>query len=237
MRMSLRLSKLGSCIDSGASEVYCPDREKFANYKQIDWSITTANGRKLKAIGMGDLEIDLPNGSKVTKTMFKDAIHAPDMAFTLIAINKLNKARYKVVFHKSTCTIINPKGKTIAMIPHSEGHAATASGKMSISEAHMKLGHISYGAITHTISKGFITGIELDKDSKPDFCEACVKAKSARQPFPKESKTRATKYRECIHWDLWGPASVQSLNGNSYVAVRIDDTTRETRLYFQKQKS
>jgi len=26
-------SKLGSCIDSGASDVYSPDREKFANYK------------------------------------------------------------------------------------------------------------------------------------------------------------------------------------------------------------
>ena len=33
-------SKLGSCIDSGASEVYCPDWEKFANYKLIDQSIT-----------------------------------------------------------------------------------------------------------------------------------------------------------------------------------------------------
>ena len=70
---------------------------------------------------MGDLEIDLPNGSKVTKTMFKNAIHAPDMAFTLIAISKLDKARYKVVFYKSTCTIIDLKGKTIATIPHSEG--------------------------------------------------------------------------------------------------------------------
>ena len=37
-------SKLGSCIESGASEVYCPDREKFANYKQINWSITTVSG-------------------------------------------------------------------------------------------------------------------------------------------------------------------------------------------------
>jgi len=58
----------------------------------------------------------------------------------------------------------------------------------------MKLGHISYGAITHAIMKGFITGIELELDLKPEFCEACTKAKSARQPFPKESKARATKY-------------------------------------------
>jgi len=108
---------------------------------------------------------------------------------------------------------------------------------MSISEAHRKLGHISYGAISHAISKGFIIGIELDTKSKPEFCEACTKAKSARQPFPKESKTRATKYVERIHWDLWGPASVKSLNGNSYIAARIEDATRETKLYFQDKKS
>ena len=29
---------------------------------------------------MGDLEIDLPNGSNQTMTTFKDAIHAPEMA-------------------------------------------------------------------------------------------------------------------------------------------------------------
>jgi hypothetical protein len=226
-------SRLGTCVDSGASRDYSPDRSKFQNYKAIKRSITTADGRKLKAIGMGDLEIDLPNGSKSTKTVFKNAIHAPDMAFTLISISRLDKAGYQVTFNKGMCTIKNPNGQTIATIPHSDGlyrvissnrsknsdYAATASGKMSISEAHRKLGHISYGAIGHAISKGLITGIDLDRDSKPEFCEACTKAKSARQPFPKESKTRATKYGERVHWDLWGPASVKSLNGHFYVAA------------------
>jgi len=183
------------------------------------------------------------------------SIHAPEMAFTLILISKLDQADYKVVFHKRMCTIINPKGKTIATIPHLEGlyrilnvkldenggYAAAASGKMSISEAHKKIGHISYAAISHAISKGFITGIALNAISKPDFwpdfCEACAKAKSVRQPFPKESKTQATKYGERVHWDLWGPASVKILGGNSYMAACIDDATRETKLYFQDIKS
>ena len=67
--------------------------------------------------------------------------------------------------------------------------ANAAVGKMSISEAHRKLGHISSAAIRHAVSKGFITGISLNKDSKLEFCDACAKAKSARQPFPKESET------------------------------------------------
>jgi hypothetical protein len=69
----------------------------------------------------------------------------------------------------------------IATIPNSEGlyeiaatkqatevqAANVVSGKMTISEAHKKLGHILCGAIKHTISKGFITGITLDLNSKP----------------------------------------------------------------------
>ena len=60
-------SKLGLCIDSGASEVYCPDQEIFANYRLINQSITTTDRRKLKVIGMGDLKMDLPNRKKSLK--------------------------------------------------------------------------------------------------------------------------------------------------------------------------
>jgi hypothetical protein len=244
--LQLPKSKLGTCVDSGATQVYSPDRSNFSNYRSIDRDITTADGRLVKAVGVGDLELELPNGSKRTNIIFKRAVHAPGLAFTLISISRLDKANYLVLFNKGMCTIKNPKGHVIATIPHSEGlyritntteHANAASGKLTISEAHRKLGHISYNAIKVAVSKGYIAGIELENDSKPDFCDACAKAKSARQPFPKESHTRATNYGERVHWDLWGPASVKSLNGHHYVAARIDDATRETMLYFQDKKS
>ena len=68
--------------------------------------------------------------------------------------------------------------------------ANTTSTKISISDAHWKLGHIAHSAIQHAVSKRFIIGIEIDSESKPDFCEACAKAKLACQPFPKESNRR-----------------------------------------------
>ena len=40
-----------------------------------------------------------------------------------------------------------------------------------------------------------------------------------------------------VHWDLWGPAAVKSINRNHYLAARIDDATHETKLYFQEKKS
>ena len=68
-------------------------------------------------------------------------------------------------------------------------HANVATGKMSISEAHCKLGHISHTAIKHAVTSRRIAKIDLDIDSKPEFCEPCAKAKSACQPFPKKSDT------------------------------------------------
>ena len=244
-------SRLGTCVDSGASRDYCPDRSKFSSYKPIDRNITTADGRTIKAIGMGDMHVELPNGSKKTKMVFKNAIHTPDMAFTLISISRLDKAGYSVTFNKGMCTIKDKNSCTIATIPHSDGlyhiaaskesakmdHANIASKKMTISEAHRKLGHIAHAAVKHAVSQGYITGIELDNSSKPEFCKPCAQAKSARQPFPKESHTRSAKYGKRVHWDLWGPASVKSLNVHSYLAARIDDATREIMLYFQKSKS
>ena len=97
--------------------------------------------------------------------------------------------------------------------------------KMSINEAHQKFGHIAHATVKHMIKTGVITGIELDPESKPEFCEPCVKSKSNRQLFLKESTTCATKYGERVHWDLWGPAAVQSLAGHSYVVAQMDDAT------------
>ena len=194
--LDLPKSKLGTCIDSRASRDYCPDRAKFTNYKSVHRKITTADGRSLNAVGMGDLHLELLNGSGKMKTVFENAIHAPDMAFTLISISRLNKAGLSATFRKGMCTIKNLKNITIATIPNSNRlykiaarkcqgaskTAKTASRKMSVTEAHRKLGHISIQAIKHAISKGYITGNEVNFNSKFDFCEACAKAKSAGIP-------------------------------------------------------
>ena len=107
---------------------------------------------------------------------------------------------------------------------------------MTIQEAHLELGHIAHDAIKYAIAKGLILGIELDLTSKPEFCDACAKAKASRQPFLKYLNTQAEGYGKRVFWDLWGPATVHSQSGNFYVAARMDDHTRKMKLYFLKTK-
>jgi hypothetical protein len=250
-------SKRGAVVDSGASSHFCPDRAKFATFRAIEERpIKTADGRTLKAIGMGDVHIDLPNGSRRTKAVLKDAVYAPDMAFTLVSVGRLDDADCAILFKNRMCTIKDPSGRTMATLPRSEGlycligassevssenagveYANVASVKLTISEAHRRFGHITHAAIRYAVNQGKILGVEIDPMSKPEFCEVCAKAKSAKQPFPKESETRAENYGERVHWDLWGPATVKSINGHHYAAARIDDATCETKLYFQSKKS
>jgi hypothetical protein len=103
--MPVLKSKKTGCVGSGASSDYSLDRSKFTNYRSIDRDITTADGQTVKAIGMGVMHLELPNGPGRKKTTFKNAIHSPDMAFTLISISRLEKAGCLVTFHNGMCTI------------------------------------------------------------------------------------------------------------------------------------
>ena len=161
----------------------------------------------------GNVQIELLNGAKCTKTILKEAIHAPDMAITLISVGQLDDVKCSTIFSDGMCTIRNLSGCTIATIPCTNSlyhvtapedpptinYVSIAMVKLTISEAHWKLSHIAPSAIKYMITKGHITSIQLDPESKPEFCEVCAKAKAAWQPFPKELETHATKYGECIH--------------------------------------
>ena len=200
---------------------------------------------------MGNVLIKLPNGAKRTKILLKDALYAPNMAFTLISVSCLDEVNGSAIFSSGMCTIKSMASCIVSTIPCADGlycilpaknppivdYANVASVKWTISEAHQKLGHIVHSAISYAITQGHITGIQLDPDSKTEFCEPCAKAKSAWQPFPRESETHASEYGECIHWDLWGPDVVKSLSGNLYVAACIVDASCETTLYFQVKNS
>jgi len=68
------------------------------------------------------------------------------------------------------------------------------------------MGHINHDDLCKMVKEEMLTGIDVDLDSKPEFCEACVKTKADQKPFPKKSKMVYTKYGKKVVTDLWGPA-------------------------------
>lgn len=75
----------------------------------------------------------------------------------------------------------------------------------------------SHATLRRMYVDGHIEGIELDLNSKPEFCETCVKAKAKRKPFPKQGQYEYVENTgDKVVGDLMGPMSVVSLGGARY---------------------
>jgi hypothetical protein len=242
-------------MDSGANRHFCPHKPLLSKFREVKRTFKTADGKVCHTLGIGELEIELPNGSESTTMTLKDVLYTPSLHFTLISIGRLDDVGCKMIFGDGTCEITSPgkQGRTIGKIPK-EGNlyhlhalyssqfadaANAVTAKLSISDLHRKMGHISHEMICHMIKSGAVTGVQLDESSKPEFCEACAKAKIKRLPVPKQrSNARAAKkYGDRIHSDLWGPAQVSSIGGKNYFITFTDKVTTVTKVEFLKKKS
>jgi transposase InsO family protein len=227
--------------DSGASRHMSPFRHRFKNYRSIPpHAITAANKRTFYAIGTGDLQVEVPNGSSTTPVLLRDTLHAPDMALTIISIGRITSAGSTVTFENAACKIKNKAGKVIGNIPASKSglfkveHSYLAVDptpvvQINIHELHRRLGHISANAIRSLIHNHAIKGIQLIDDGSPIICDSCEYAKMTRKVILKERiAPPANRFGDEVHSDLWGPSPVTSLGGRRYYVTFTDDHTRYT---------
>jgi hypothetical protein len=145
------------------------------------------------------------------------------------------------------CKILSPapKWKLIASIAQvnslyaipAQTEKSAHVAKLTINTLHRALGHVAQGAVQYMVKQGLIEGVELDSTSTPEFCEACMKAKATRQPFPEEMANCARTYGELVHTDLWGPTQTESVTGHLYYISFTNDFSQETKVRFLKLKS
>ena len=72
------------------------------------------------------------------------------------------------------------------------------------------------GALEKLNKEKLVKGLMINESSIPlQSCKACIQAKQAHQPFPKEAKNRATIAGERIMGDVWGPAMWNQLGSGN----------------------
>lgn len=97
---------------------------------------------------------------------------------------------------------------------------------------HQRLGHIRDKGLRVLHGKGMVEGmsnISLDFD----FFENCIYAKQNRASFPYRGK-RMKNILELVHSDVFGDVSVPSLGKFMYYVSFIDESSRNTWIYFLK---
>ena len=93
------------------------------------------------------------------------------------------------------------------------------------------------GALEKLNKEKLVKGLMINESSIPSWsCEACIQAKQAHQPFPKEAENRATIAGECIMGDVWGPAHVESIGKWKYYLLLTDNAKHYVTTLFLKTK-
>lgn len=96
---------------------------------------------------------------------------------------------------------------------------------------HYRLGHISQSRIN--LLHDLVPSISCNSNT---LCNVCPLAQQRRLSFPISTSLSHSIF-ELIHCDIWGPFSVQSINGSRYFVTIVDDFSRYTWVYLLHSKS
>ena len=98
---------------------------------------------------------------------------------------------------------------------------------------HRRLGHLSSQSLqrVHAVTSGVSEPIRELKEA----CEACILTKTVRV-VNRNTPERATEPLQRVHTDFWGPYSVPTLLGETYILTFTDDFTRKSWVYFTKSR-
>jgi hypothetical protein len=230
-------------IDSGASHHICTSLTWFRSYNEIPpVSVRLPNGSLLYAKHSGTVQFSpdfvLPN-----------VLCIPEFSINLISISSMSLfSHYGVHFNGMHCFIQDQATlKTIGSAKLVDGlyylslnrqpvcaSAATSAQPFIIPNNaiwHFRLGHLSHNRMNLLVSKfPFVVF-----DSKA-ICDVCQFARQRKLSFT-SSINKALKPFELVHFDIWGPLAIKSVNGYSYFLTVVDDYSRFTWIILMKSKA
>ncbi|OBZ68228.1 hypothetical protein A0H81_11842 [Grifola frondosa] len=238
-------------FDSGASRHMTPHLDRLSNFRTTaPHQIRAANLEVFYSHGVGDMLLHLPaeNGGKHIR--LKGVLHAPKMHATLISLGVVEAAGFAWLGYDGNLIICNQHNDIVISVPREDhlyrifydsAHAslATSAVQLSLFEIHKRLGHVNYGYLKAMIQQNRLTGITLDPRSSEEVeCKTCLAAKARRAPISSVRQSPlAEKFGEHLHMDIWGPASVLTIDRCRYALTIVDDATRWLEMPLMRVKS
>nr|GFA41009.1 ribonuclease H-like domain-containing protein [Tanacetum cinerariifolium] len=101
---------------------------------------------------------------------------------------------------------------------------------------HRRLNHLNFTTINDLAKKDLVRGLPRLKFKKDHLCSACQLGKSKKHTHKPKDKNTNLEVLNTLHMDLSGPMRVQTINGNEYILVIIDDHLRFTWVKFLRSK-
>ncbi|KAF5347853.1 hypothetical protein D9758_013838 [Tetrapyrgos nigripes] len=238
-------------FNSGCSSHMSPLQDQLRKYQTIPTHrIQAANSDTFTSQGKGTLHIEIVDTKEKPHFLpLRDTLYCPDMPNTLVSLGKLDDAGYNIHI-EGGIMVISKQGRNVAHIPkvhglsqiieHENAYSVT-NRTLSLYEAHCATGHQSYQYVKTLFTNNAVKGLRLDPNRMEQIeCIVCMRTKGARLAIPKLRLTpRAENFGDTMHMDVWGPASVRTINHQEYSLTLIDDATYwlETPLLRSKDES
>ena len=102
---------------------------------------------------------------------------------------------------------------------------------------HRRLSHLNFKDNNKLVLGDLVRGLPLLKFEKEHLCASCDLRKQSQKSHSTIINTKVIEPLELLHIDLCGPSAIESIGGNKYILVIIDEFSRFTWVYFLKQKS
>nr|KAJ0188860.1 hypothetical protein LSAT_V11C900465450 [Lactuca sativa] len=224
----------GWIVDSGATEHMTHRLDFLFNKIQNSKNspVVIPSGDKVSVMGEG--EHTFPGGVNIKGVLF-----VPNFNYNLLSVGKLaddlNCAvtffpGFFVMQELGTKHMIGAGNRSGGLYRTGVTNMKTSKALMSNFEFwHKRLGHPSTKKISSLIF------IDVTKEKQFNTCDACLKAKHTRLPFPvSEIKTFACF--DLIHCDVWGKYRTPSISKASYFFTIVDDFSRVVWAFLIKHK-
>ena len=225
-------------MDSGASVHVTNNKKHMSNILPTDKTVKVGSGEELSAKEVGTVTLKNEKGAVLK---LKQVYWVPSFVKNVISLTKLTDEGVKVTMEKSTLTLQNRKGGTLAIpkkppetmfyfngwraMTEEEDQAMAVTGAtstMDINEAHRKLAHVSEGTLRKTMAR-----FKVKLTGKLEPCFGCMQAKAKAKAVPKSTLTKADKPGERMFLDTTGPFP-PSAGGSRYDIKMVDDYSGKT---------
>ncbi|GJZ72784.1 retrovirus-related pol polyprotein from transposon TNT 1-94, partial [Tanacetum coccineum] len=173
------------------------------------------------------------------------------LGHNLFSVGQFYDSDLEVAFRNHTCFVRNLEGVDLLsgsrgnnLYTLSIGNMMKSSPICLLSKAsktkswlwHQCLSHLNFGTINQLAKQGLVRGLPKLKFEKDHLCSACLLGKSKKHSHkPKFEDTNHEKLY-LMHMDLYGLMRVESINGNIYILVIVDDYSRFTWVKFLRSK-
>lgn len=254
-------NQLSFLVDSGASDNMTNNVTLLSRCKDILLrSIILGNGISVKAYKQGNMTVsstvENDGVSETVQLDLKRVLFVPNLEENLISCSSLCNDGFNISFQKGKC-IVSKHGETALEAQRRDG-LYQAKGEIyeqrsaytSVSQKgssrivpqwvktwHNRLGHAHIESIAKLQNTDAVVGRHIahgSKDKAP--CDSCIAGNFTRK-LSRFNPMGAQNIGDCIHSDVCGPMSVNSLGGGRYFVTFIDEHSDYVSVRFIEKKS